>query len=336
MLKSSFNIGKILVGEGESPYVIAEVGSNFNQSLDTAFRLIDVAADAGASAVKFQLFRADILYPNGGKMNEIFRSIELNPDWVPILDKHSRERGIQFLASAFDTGSIDLLESISIRAHKIASSETTNLGFLHYVATKGKPMIISTGMCDFVDIEEAVNVCTSTGNQQIALLQCGTMYPLPIELANLKVIPKIAQRFCCPVGFSDHTLGISAATTAIGLGSVVFEKHFTLDRGSEGPDHFYALEPSELKAYVNSIKEGYQALGSAVKEMLPEERKIGRREGLHASRDLVSGELLTAFDINIIRPATGLRARYAKLVIGAKLKKNIKNGDPITWDSINF
>jgi sialic acid synthase SpsE len=336
MLQNSFAIGAHTVGGLASPYVIAEVGSNFNQSLDTARRLVDVAADAGASAVKFQLFRADLLYPNGGEMHEIFRSIELDADWVPILDQHARDRDIQFLASAFDKGSVDVLEAIAIPAHKIASSETTNLGFLHYVAAKCKPMIISMGMCDTVDVEEAVNVCLGAGNQQIALLQCGTMYPLPVELANLRVISATANRFSCPVGLSDHTLGLTAATTAIGLGATVFEKHFTLDRSSAGPDHFYALEPNELKAYVTALREGHQALGSAAKEMLPKERELGRREGLHAARNLAVGEQLTASDIDILRPATGLRARYATSVVGAKLRKNLSKGDPITWDSINF
>ena len=171
MLQSSFYIGERLVGDLAPPYVIAEAGSNFNQNLDTALKLVDVAADAGASAVKFQLFRADLLYPHGGEMHDIFRAIELNPDWVPILDKHARDRGVQFLASAFDRGSIDILEAISVPAHKIASSETTDLGFLHYVASKKKPIIISTGMCDSVDIEEAVRVCLSAGNKQLAILQ---------------------------------------------------------------------------------------------------------------------------------------------------------------------
>lgn len=336
MLHNNFIIGTDAVGSFASPYVIAEAGSNFNQSLDTARRLVDSAADAGANAVKFQLFRADLLYPNGGEMHKIFKSIELDVDWVPILSQHARDRGIQFLASAFDKGSVDVLESIGTPAHKIASSETTNLGFLHYVASKGKPMVISMGMCDMVDVEEAVSVCVGAGNRKIALLQCGAMYPLPVELANLRVISATATRFACPVGFSDHTLGLTAATTAIGLGATVFEKHFTLDRSSPGPDHFYALEPDELKAYVTALREGHQALGSAVKEMLPKERELGRRDGLHAARNLAAGEQLTAADIVVRRPATGLRARYASSVVGATLKKNLNKDEPITWDSISF
>ena len=336
MLQNEFAVAGHLVGGQVSPFVIAEAGSNFNQSLDTARGLVDVAAEAGASAVKFQLFRADLLYPDGGELHEIFKSIELNPDWVPILDQHARERGIQLLASAFDKSSVDVLEALNTPAHKIASSDATNLGFLHYVASKGKPLIISTGMCDMVDVEEAVNVCLGAGNQKIILLQCGAMYPLPSELANLRVITTFKNRFGCPVGFSDHTLGRAAATAAIGLGATVFEKHFTLDRNAQGPDHFYALEPKELKTYIALLKEAHQALGSAVKEMLPKEQELGRREGLYAARDLAAGEVLTVADIAIRRPAVGLRARYASLIVGASIKHAIKKDESIRWDSIRF
>jgi sialic acid synthase SpsE len=336
VLMNEFTIGGQNIGGGASPFIIAEAGSNFNQSLDTARKLIDVAAEAGADAVKFQLFRADILYPGGGELQDIFKSIELNPEWVAILNRHAMENGIQLMASAFDRGSVDVLEAINTPAHKIASSETTNLPFLHYVASKGRPIIISTGMCDMVDVEEAVNVCIGAGNHQIILLQCGAMYPLPRELVNLRVIPAFSERFRCPVGFSDHTMGYAAAFAAIGVGAKIFEKHFTLDRQLAGPDHFYALEPSELKTYVSGLREAHAALGSEVKEMLPEEKKLGRREGLYAARDLQAGAFLTTNDISVRRPAVGLRSRYAGSVAGANLARDIKKGDPITWESLKF
>ena len=188
--------------------------------------------------------------------------------------------------------SVDELEAAKTPAHKVASSETTNLGFLHKIASTGKPVIISTGMCDMVDIEEAVNTCLGAGNDKIVLLQCGAMYPLPNELvANLRVIQSLAQRFGCPVGFSDHTLGQIAAITAVGLGATVFEKHYTLDKKGAGPDHFYALEPNELKSYVSAVREAHEALGSGEKQMLPKER-----------------ELVTAAKVFILR-ATWLRVK---------------------------
>ncbi|WP_419902609.1 N-acetylneuraminate synthase family protein [Kiloniella sp.] len=336
MQKKNVMINDTVVGDNAAPYVIAEAGSNFNQDLNTARSMIDVAADAGANAVKFQLFRANFLYPDGGELHDIFKSIELNPEWVPLLAEHAKKRGIHFMASAFDTTSLDVLESVDVPTHKIASSETTNLQFLHYAALTGKPIIISTGMCDMVDIEEAVNVCRATGNNNIILMQCGAMYPLPSELANLRVITTLENRFGCPTGFSDHTLGQTASIAAVGLGANIFEKHFTLDRNSEGPDHFYALEPAELKAYVDGIHEAYQSLGCAEKEMLPKEREIGRREGLYLIRDMAEGDVITASDLDVKRPALGLRERYAPSVVGARLTVALKAGVPLTWKHLSF
>ncbi len=336
MLKNELNIGGTLVGGSAAPYVIAEVGSNFDKNLDKARKLIDAAKEAGANAVKFQLFRADVLYPNRDGLYDIFKSIELDAEWVPVLDKHARDQGLHFMASAFDMGSVDVLEAVKTPAHKVASSETTNLGFLHKLASTNKPMIISTGMCDMVDVEEAVNTCLGAGNNQVVLLQCGAMYPLPNELVNLRVIQSLAKRFNCPVGFSDHTLGQVAAITAVGLGATVFEKHYTLDKKGAGPDHFYALEPDELKSYISAIREAHEALGSGEKQMLPKERELGRREGLYLARNMAKGETITAADIVIKRPAIGLRARYASAVIGATLAEAVAKDLPLNWDALSF
>lgn len=336
MLKNELNIGGTTVGGSAAPYVIAEVGSNFDKNLDKARKLIDVAKEAGANAVKFQLFRADVLYPNRDGLYDIFKSIELDADWVPLLDKHARDQGLHFMASAFDMGSVDVLEAVKTPAHKVASSETTNLGFLHKLASSGRPMIISTGMCDMVDVEEAVNTCLGAGNNQVVLLQCGAMYPLPNELVNLRVIQSLTRHFNCPVGFSDHTLGQVAAITAVGLGATVFEKHYTLDKKGAGPDHFYALEPDELKSYVSAVREAHEALGSGEKHMLPKERELGRREGLYLARNMVKGDTITAADIVIKRPAIGLRARYASAVVGATLAQSVEKDQPLNWDALSF
>lgn len=336
MLKSELKIAETSVGGIANPYIIAEVGSNFDKNLDKAKKLIDVAAAAGANAVKFQLFRAEVLYPNRDGLYSIFKSIELEAEWVPKLSKHSNEQGLHFLASAFDFGSVKVLEAVDTPAHKVASSEITNLGFLHMLASTGKPVIISTGMCDMVDVEEAVTVCIGAGNNQIILLQCGTMYPLPNELANLRVIKSLAQRFNCPVGFSDHTLGQVAAITAVGLGSTVFEKHITLDNKDKGPDHFYALEPNDLKSYVKAIHEAHQALGSGEKIMLLNEKEFGRREGLYIARNMAKGELVSSEDIVSKRPAIGLRARYISAVVGARLTQALDKDQPLSWEYLSF
>jgi sialic acid synthase SpsE len=229
-----------------------------------------------------------------------------------------------------------MLEVVQTPAHKVASSETTNIGFLHKLATTGKPIIISTGMCDMVDVQEAVNACLGAGNNQVALLQCGAMYPLPNELVNLRVIQSLSKSFKCPVGFSDHTLGQVAAITAVGLGATIFEKHYTLDKKGAGPDHFYALEPDELKSYISAIREAHEALGSGEKQMLPKERELGRREGLYLARNMAKGEIITAADILIRRPAVGLRARYANAVVGATIIQKVEKDQPLSWDVVSF
>jgi len=336
LLNNELKIAETTVGGNASPYIIAEVGSNFDKNFDKAKKLIDVAREAGANAVKFQLFRADVLYPNRDGLYDIFKSIELDAEWVPLLNKHAKDQGLHFIASAFDMDSVKVLELINTPAHKVASSETTNLGFVHKLASTGKPVIISTGMCDMVDVEEAINACLGAGNDQIILLQCGAMYPLPNDLVNLRVIQSLAQRFNCPVGFSDHTLGQVAAIAAVGLGAKVFEKHYTLDKNGVGPDHFYAMEPAELKSYVSAIHEAHEALGSGEKQMLPKEKELGRREGLYLMRDMNKGETITAADIISRRPASGLRARYVSAVIGAKLIQSVEKDQALNWDVLTF
>ena len=336
MLETQFYIGDTLIGGKSAPYIIAEVGSNFDKNLDKARKLIDVANEAGANAVKFQLFRADVLYPNRDGLYDVFKSIELDAEWVPLLDKHARDQGLHFIASAFDMSSVDVLEAVNPPAHKVASSETTNLGFLHRLASSGRPMIVSTGMCDMVDVEEAVNACLGAGNSQVVLLQCGAMYPLPNKLANLCVIQSMARRFNCPVGFSDHTLGQVAAITAVGLGASVFEKHYTLDKKGAGPDHFYALEPAELKSYIAAIREAHESLGSGEKQLLPKERELGRREGLYLARNMAEGEVITSADVVIKRPALGMRSRYVGSVLGASLSKAVNKDQPLDWKMLKF
>ena len=336
MLSKIFSIADKTVGVDYKPYVIAEAGSNFNQSMDTARKLIDAAAEVNADAVKFQLFRAEVLDPSKSGLFDVFKSIELNPDWVPKLMDHAKANSIHFSASAFDLRSVEILEEVGVPFHKIASSETSNLPLVHKIASTGKPVLISTGMCDMVDIEEAINVCQGVGNDRIVIMQCGTIYPLPQELTNLKVLKSFASRFGGVLGFSDHTDGLAAAPVAIGLGATVFEKHFTLDKKSEGPDHSYAIEPKQLEDYINTIHEAHLSLGSSEKSMLDDEKKGGRREGLYAGKDLKVGHQLCHSDIESKRPAVGMRARYLQTVIGATIVKNIPKGHHLTWDVLSF
>jgi N,N'-diacetyllegionaminate synthase len=331
-LEAAFTVGASRIGADEAPYFIAEAGSNFDQDMGTGMRLIDIAVDAGADAVKFQLFRADALYPDGGEIHAAFKAVELNPDWVPELARHAAEQDITFLASAFDRESVEVLESIDVTAHKIASSETTNLPLLDQIAASGRPLFLSTGMCDLIDVQEAVARCLARGNTQVALLQCGAMYPLPPEHAHLRVMDLFRDVFGAPVGFSDHSLGTHITLAAVARGANVIEKHFTHSRDAEGPDHFYALEPGELKQLISDARDIHAALGAAQKEMLPAEREFGRRDGLYAARDIPAGTVMTVADIEVRRPAIGLRARHRDAVIGMQATHEITAGAPLNWD----
>jgi sialic acid synthase SpsE len=324
------------IGAENPPFVIAEAGSNFNQSLDIAKRMIDVAAESGAQAVKFQLFRAEALYPPGTELYDIFKSIELNPDWLVPLNDHAGQAGILFSASVFDLESLAALEAIGVPLHKVASSETTNLRLLGAMAATGKPLLISTGMCEMSDVAEAVGLCRGTGNDNLVLLQCGSVYPLPPGKANLRVLEGFGATFATQLGFSDHTLGSAAAAAAVALGARVIEKHFTLDRAMEGPDHSYALEPQELEVYVSAVHEAFLALGSGTKTMLSEERAVGRRDGLYAARPIAAGAEIGHEDIVVQRPAAGIGARYARAVIGTRAAAPIPEGEAITWAQLDF
>jgi sialic acid synthase SpsE len=334
MLQPEFVVAGRKVGEEAAPYVIAEAGSNHNHSLDTALRLIDAAAQAQCDAVKFQLFDTDVLYPRDHENYAVFKSVEFSPDWLVPLQSHAKERGIAFFASAFDRTSVDRLAAIDVPAFKIASSETIKLDLLAYIAGKGKPLFISTGMCDLVDVLAAVSCVECHGNHQSALLQCVALYPAKPADANLAVMDTYKAVFGCPTGYSDHVLGTDICLAAVARGATVIEKHFTLDRSSKGPDHFYALEPKELSELVERIRDVRAAIGDGIKDMHPEERRIGRREGLYAARPIKAGDYLDAEAVTIRRPAIGIRARHFNEVIGLFARRAIANGEPINWDDV--
>ncbi|MEQ8390867.1 MAG: N-acetylneuraminate synthase family protein [Thalassospira sp.] len=336
MLNKSFKICERQVGGGASPYIIAEAGSNFNQSKDTAYKLIDAAAVAGADAVKFQLFRADVLYPNGGDIYEIFKSVQLNSDWLPDLMKHAEDQGLHFSASAFDRYSVDVLIELGVPFMKVASSETTNLDLVARMAAARVPLFLSTGMCGITEISEAIEICTSLELNNISLMQCQAHYPLEAKDVNLAAMDTLRQLFGGPVGFSDHTLGTNVAIAAAGRGAETLEKHFTLDRSMEGPDHFYALEPDELGEMIAGIRLAHEAIGDGVKDMTPQEREVGRRDGLWLATDLKAGDVISQDKLEIRRPAVGIKARHLSAVIGAGVKHKLNAGDPLSWDDVDF
>jgi N,N'-diacetyllegionaminate synthase len=334
MHEHEFYIGKVLIKSESRPLIIAEAGSNHNQSFDMALRLIDSAAEMGAHAIKFQLFSADKLYAPGNELYDIFKSIELNREWVPKLARHADDHGVIFLASPFDDEAVDLLAEVGAAALKVASSETVNFSLVKRIAEKGKPVIVSTGMCDLADVHEAVEVIRSEGNEDIVLLHCSALYPTPPDKVHLKAMDTMRAAFQLPVGFSDHTLDIVAPIAAVARGACVIEKHLTLDRGLPGPDHSYALEPQDFRRMVDSIDATWKALGSPVKKMLPEEAKYARRESLRAARDIDPGEMITRDMLVFERPGNGIRPRFVSAVVGQRSQAAISKGEAIEWKLI--
>lgn len=341
-----FKIGNRRIGNGHPVYFIAEAGSNHDRNLDQAKRLIEVAADAGADAVKFQTFRAEHLYPRTAGSTEylqvnrsiydIIRDLEMPFEWIPELAQYCARLNIDFLSTPFDEASADTLEPF-VGAYKIASYEMTHHGLVQHCARKGKPLIISTGTAYLEEVREVVDAVHAVGHRDFALLQCTARYPAPLEALNLRAISTLADTFEVPVGLSDHSREpLPGPMAAVALGASLIEKHFTLSNKLAGPDHTYALEPDELKAVIAKVREVERALGTGEKAPHREEeelRRFARRsifavapiaEGARASRDTVAvlrcGKLPYGLPPRDFPRILGRRARRA-LSAGATLRE---------------
>ncbi len=324
------------IGPGNSCFIIAEAGVNHNGNLDTALKLVDAAKEAGADAVKFQTFTAEALATihadtadyhkkNTGKVElqfAVLKRLELPREFYPKIMAHCSARDILFLSTPFSIPDADFLETLRIAAYKIPSGEITNLPYLRHIGKKGKPMIVSTGMADLVETKAAVQVIQSQGNQEIVVLHSTSNYPPSYEGLNLNVITTLQQEFApegIPVGYSDNgSKGIIAEVAAVALGASVIEKHFTLDRGMEGPDHLASLEPAELKTMVRAVRDTEVVLGSADKRCTPEEEPIKRiaRKSIVARRDIAKGERFMEENITTKRPEGGLSPMLWDSVVG--------------------
>jgi len=338
-------------------FVIAEAGVNHNGKEDLAMRLVDAASDAGADAVKFQLFDPEELaggaplasYQEQGKgswrdQKEMLASLVLPKDAYRRLADHAKERQIELIVTPFDIASAKFLLSLKLRKLKIPSGEVTNLPFLKNVAALGADVILSTGMCSLEEVKEAVEIFRAN-KVSLTLLHCVSAYPAPTDQINLRAMETLRQEFHVPVGYSDHTEGVAVALTAAALGAQVLEKHFTLDRTMLGPDHAASLEPEEMAQMVRIIKNPeelkhvpilQEALGTGEKKCQPCEenvRSVARRSVV-AARDLQKGQSLTAEMIAIRRPGTGIAPKFVRDVIGKKAKKDILSGTPLIWDML--
>jgi N-acetylneuraminate synthase len=333
--------------------IIAEAGVNHNGDVELAHRLIDAAVKAGADAVKFQSFvteelvtswapKAEYQIKTTGRADsqyEMLKSLELKPAQQESLKAHCDEAGILYLCTPYENASVDLLHGMGVAAFKIASTDTTNIPFLGYIASKGRPVLLSTGMSTLGEVDQAVEVLRAGGlDGKIILLHCTSAYPAPIKEANLRAISTLAQAFAHPVGFSDHTPGISVGPWAVAVGACVLEKHFTLDRTMVGPDHQTSLEPDEMAVLVHAVRELEAALGDGIKRPVPSERpnKAVMQKSLVASREIRAGQVIVADALACKRPATGLPPRYVDVIVGRKAAKDIRAGELIVYSSINW
>lgn len=349
--RSSFSISGRQVGGGARCFVIAEAGVNHNGSLARALDLVEIAAASGADAVKFQTFDADRLVTRdapkaayqtlatGGAESQhaMLKKLELTADDHRELVALCRERGIVFLSTPFDETSADLLASFDIAAYKTPSGELTNLPFLSHVARIGKPMIVSTGMATLAEVEDAVLAIRASGCEELALLHCVSNYPAAPSSINLRAMGTLAQAFGVPVGYSDHSAGLDIAFASVALGATVIEKHFTQDRGLEGPDHQASLEPGELADLVAGIRRVEASLGNGRK--LPSESELATaavaRKSLVASEDIAVGGRLTDALVVARRPGTGIPPKERRFVVGRSARVPIAAGTIIEPDMLD-
>lgn len=347
---ATIQIGDRKVGVGEPCYIIAEAGVNHNGDLSLARKLIDVAVEANADAVKFQTFKAELVAipdaPKAGYQLEttdksesqmdMIKGFELPPEAFQELQSYCDERGITFLSTPYDNDSVDLLAQLNVPAFKVASAEIVNIPLLRHIARKGKPIILSTGMSYLSEVETAVRAILDEGNDQLVLLHCVSNYPAPNADVNLGAMRTLSQAFQVPVGYSDHSSSLEVAFASVALGGTVIEKHYTLDNNMPGPDHRASMEPSELADLVVGIRAVEAALGNGVKAPSDSERgnRATMRRSLYANRDLTEGITLQEVDLVALRPAGGISPDSIDQVLGRTLQKPVASGTPIAWSDL--
>ena len=328
--------------------IIAEAGVNHNGSIELAKRLVDEAVNAGVDYIKFQTFKSEKLVSKAAKQAEyqqknighegesqytMLKRLELSPADHEVLIDYCNSKGIMFFSTAFDMDSIDYLHSLNLGLWKIPSGEITNFPYLRKIATFGEPIILSTGMSELNEIEEAIQVLIKYGvaKEDLTVLHCTTEYPTPFKDVNLKAMLQIGEKFGVKIGYSDHTKGIEVPIAAVALGATVIEKHFTLDKTMEGPDHKASLEPDELKAMVTSIRNIENALGSGHKHVSDSERKNIEivRKSIVAACPIKAGELLTEGNLTVKRPGSGISPMRWNEVVGTFAVKDFEEEEPI-------
>jgi N,N'-diacetyllegionaminate synthase len=346
----AFALGPRRIGAGEPVFIVAEAGVNHNGDADLARRLVDAAAECGADAVKFQTFSVGALLTReapkagyqlettgpGESQRDMLARLTLGAETLAELGERAAKCGLVFFSTPFDEASADVLEALGVALFKVPSGEITNLPLLRRVAGKGRPVIVSTGMATMEEVEEAVRAIREAGDPPLALLHCLSAYPAPAGEVNLRAMDALAARFGCPVGYSDHTLGIDIAVAAVARGAAIVEKHLTLDTSLPGPDHRASLAPPEFRAMVQAIRRVQSALGDGVKRAMPSEidtRRVARKS-LVAVRALRTGERIAAGDVTSKRPGTGISPAELPRVLGLRLTRDVAADEVISWEAL--
>ncbi|MDG1500324.1 MAG: pseudaminic acid synthase [Planctomycetota bacterium] len=332
------------IGVGAAPYVIAEMSANHNGSLETAKQIITEARARGADAVKLQTYRPDTITLDsdseefcirgglwdGKTLHDLYEEAHMPWGWHAPLFEHAREEGITIFSSPFDDTALELLESLNAPAYKIASFEAVDLSLIRRVAATGKPLIISTGMADAEEIEEAVEAARSAGCKELALLHCVSGYPAPAADYNLRTLVDMAKRFGCVVGLSDHTLDNTTAVASVSVGAALVEKHFTLDRSAGGPDDSFSLEPAGLEELCRNVRTAWDALGKVdYGRKSSEQGNVQFRRSLYWIRDLEAGEVVDATALRSVRPGYGLAPKYLDEVLGLHVARPVSAKTPV-------
>ena len=343
-------IGNKIIGDTHPTYFIAEIGANFDGSIEKAKHLIDAAKEAGADCAKFQTFSTPRIVSEGGfshmqlkgvhgswgrTVSEVFKDAEFPVAWHKEIADYCKVVGIDFSTSPYFKEAVDLCVDLDVPFIKIGSGDITWLEMLDYITRKGKPVMLATGDATMSEIDEAVRTIEATGNKDLVLMQCITNYPSKIESANVNVLKTYQSAFDVLTGYSDHAPGHVVALASVVIGGRVIEKHFTLNKTDKGPDHPHSMEPQEFRFMVDSIREVERAMGSTRKEVVAEEGETVyvQRRCLYAKQDLKKGHIMTSEDIDILRPALGIPPKFKPMIIGKECKEDIVKGQPLFWNN---
>lgn len=350
-MNTHFKIGNRDIGDNAPVFVIAEVSANHLQSFDRAVEIIKAAKQAGADAVKLQTYTPDTITIDcdneyfqikqgtiwdGTTLYKLYEEAYTPWEWQPKLKEIAEEEGLICFSSPFDNSAVDFLEEMNVPAYKIASFEINDIPFIEYVASKGKPVIMSTGIARMGDIQDAIDACLRVGNDKIALLKCTSAYPSPLEETNLRTIPNMKDTFKRTVGISDHTLGSTVSIGAVALGAKIVEKHFTLKRSHGGPDAAFSMEPEEFKFMVDGIRDMEKALGIVTYDLSEKQKKSREHSrSLFVVKDIKAGEVFTEDNVRSIRPGFGIETKYLASIIGKTSRLYLTKGTPLQWEYVN-